>query len=63
MEVHPRVSTFIYQEDMILPYLAIKLALGEISGEDLNKYTSKIQHGRTTLRYYNQMFLNEVSNV
>ena len=31
IEVNPRVSTFVYQEDLNLPYLGLKRALGEIS--------------------------------
>ena len=33
LEVNPRVSTFVYQDDFILPYLGVKYALGELNGE------------------------------
>ena len=35
LEVNPRVSTFVYQEDFILPYLGIKYALGELSAREV----------------------------
>ena len=31
IEVNPRISTVVYQEDLNLPYLGLKHALGEIS--------------------------------
>ena len=31
LEINPRISTIVYQEDLNLPYLAIRHALGEIS--------------------------------
>ena len=30
LEINPRVSTFVYQEDFIIPYLGIKYTLGEL---------------------------------
>ena len=35
IEINPRISTIVYQEDLNLPYLGIKHALGEISEEEL----------------------------
>src|SRR5919201_1326193 len=35
IEVNPRISTIVYQEDLDLPWLAIKRALGEISDDEL----------------------------
>ncbi|MCP4712638.1 MAG: hypothetical protein GY869_28770, partial [Planctomycetes bacterium] len=35
IEINARVSSFIYQDDFIAPYLAIKLALGEIDEDEL----------------------------
>ena len=37
IEVNPRISTFVYQEDLNLPYLGVKRALGEISDEELGR--------------------------
>ena len=35
IEVNPRISTIVYQEDLNIPYLGVKRALGEISDEEL----------------------------
>ena len=35
IEVNPRISTIVYQEDLNLPYLGVKRALGEISADEL----------------------------
>ena len=35
IEINPRISTIVYQEDLNLPYLGVKRALGEISDEEL----------------------------
>ena len=56
IEINPRVSTFIYQNDLIAPYLAVKLALGEITEEDVKAYRSKIDYGRRMIRYMDQIF-------
>ena len=34
IEINPRISTIVYQEDLNLPWLGVKHALGEISAED-----------------------------
>lgn len=56
IEINPRVSTFIYQDDLIEPYLSIKLALQEISYQDVRAYRKRIQYGRRMLRYMDQVF-------
>jgi carbamoyl-phosphate synthase large subunit len=56
IEINPRVSTFIYQSNLIAPYLAIKLALGEMNEEEIRTYTKKIDYGRRMVRYMDQMF-------
>jgi carbamoyl-phosphate synthase large subunit len=56
IEINPRVSTFIFQRDLIAPYLAVKLALGELSEEDVISYRSKIDYGRRMVRYMDQIF-------
>ena len=35
IEVNPRISTVVYQEDLNLPWLGVKRALGEITDEEL----------------------------
>jgi carbamoyl-phosphate synthase large subunit len=56
IEINPRVSTFIYQKNLIAPYLAIKLALNEISEDVVKAYRSKIDYGRRMIIYMDQVF-------
>lgn len=56
IEINTRVSTFIYQDDLIEPYLSIKMALGEYSKDDIRKYQDKVQYGRRMIRYMDQVF-------
>ena len=56
VEINPRTSTYIYQENLIEPYLAIKLLLGEITKEEIKKYQEKIDYGRRMIRYMDQIF-------
>ena len=55
IEVNPRISTVVYQEDLNIPYLGVRRALGEISDEELATYASRIRPGRTALRYFDQL--------
>lgn len=56
IEINPRVSSFIYQKDINAPYLAIKLALGELSEDEVSAYSDKIDYGRRMIRYMDQLF-------
>jgi len=55
IEINPRISTIVYQEDLNLPYLGVKRALGEISDEELRALAARIRPGRTALRYFDQL--------
>jgi carbamoyl-phosphate synthase large subunit len=55
IEINPRISTIVYQEDLKLPYLGVKRALGEISDDELRGLQSRIRPGRTALRYFDQL--------
>jgi carbamoyl-phosphate synthase large subunit len=55
IEINPRISTIVYQEDLNLPYLGVKRALGEISDEELSELTSRVRPGRSALRYFDQL--------
>jgi carbamoyl-phosphate synthase large subunit len=55
IEINPRISTIVYQEDLNLPYLGLKRALGEISDEELAALRSVARPGRTALRYFDQV--------
>jgi carbamoyl-phosphate synthase large subunit len=55
IEINPRISTIVYQEDLNLPYLGVKRALGEISDEELEALRSRVRPGRTALRFFDQV--------
>ncbi|MDQ3992367.1 MAG: ATP-grasp domain-containing protein [Actinomycetota bacterium] len=55
IEINPRISTIVYQEDLNLPYLGIKHALGELSGEQLAAYAPRVRTTRRALRYFDQV--------
>jgi carbamoyl-phosphate synthase large subunit len=55
IEINPRISTIVYQEDLNLPYLGVKRALGEISDDELASLSSRVRPGRTALRYFDQV--------
>ena len=55
IEINPRISTIVYQEDLDLPYLGVKRAIGEISDEELRSLRPRIRPGRTALRFFDQI--------
>ena len=55
IEVNPRISTIVNQEDLNLRYLGVKRALGEISDEELAALQSRVRPGRKALRYFDQV--------
>jgi carbamoyl-phosphate synthase large subunit len=55
IEINPRISTIVYQEDLNLPWLGVKRALGEIGDEELEALQSRVRPGRTALRYFDQV--------
>jgi len=59
IEINPRISTVVYQEDLNLPYLGVKLALGEIGEAELATETAKIRPTRRALRYFDQVEWDE----
>lgn len=59
IEINPRVSTVVYQEDLNLPYLGIKHALGEISDEELGAFASRVRTTRRAMRYFDQVEWDE----
>jgi carbamoyl-phosphate synthase large subunit len=58
IEINPRISTIVYQEDLNLPYLGVKRAIGEISDDELRALAPRIRPGRTALRYFDQLEWN-----
>jgi carbamoyl-phosphate synthase large subunit len=55
IEVNPRISTIVYQDDLNLPYLGVKHALGELSDEDVEEARPRIRPTRRVLRYFDQV--------
>lgn len=52
IEINPRVSSFIYQDEFCAPWLAIQLALGY----DIPDYQDQVAIGRRMVRYMDQVF-------
>jgi carbamoylphosphate synthase large subunit len=61
IEINPRISTIVYQEDLNLPYLGVKSALGEISHEELALLGARVRTSRRALRYFDQVEWDESS--
>ena len=59
IEINPRVSTIVYQEDLNLPYLGVKHALGEISDEELSALADRVRTTRRAMRYFDQVEWDE----
>jgi carbamoyl-phosphate synthase large subunit len=55
IEINPRISTVVYQEDLNLPYLGIKHALGELGGDELAAHAARVRPTRKALRYFDQV--------
>jgi carbamoyl-phosphate synthase large subunit len=55
LEINPRISTVMYQEDLNLPYLALRHALGELSVDELASLAVRVRTSRRVLRYYEQV--------
>jgi hypothetical protein len=59
IEVNPRISTIVYQEDLNLPYLGVRHALGELSAAELAELRRRVRPGRRALRYFDQVEWDE----
>jgi carbamoylphosphate synthase large subunit len=55
LEVNPRISTIVYQPDLNMPWLAVKLALGEIGDDELAAMQERVATGRRATRFYDQV--------
>jgi carbamoyl-phosphate synthase large subunit len=55
IEINPRISTIVYQDDLNLPYLGVKRAVGELSDDDLRPLRPRVRPGHTALRYFDQL--------
>jgi len=55
IEINPRISTIVYQEDLNLPYLGVKHALGEVSADELGELAARVRPSRRALRFFDQV--------
>jgi carbamoyl-phosphate synthase large subunit len=55
IEVNPRISTIVYQEDLNLPWLGVKHALGAITPDELEALAARVRPSRRALRYFDQV--------
>lgn len=55
IEINPRISTIVYQEDLNIPYLGVLRATGDISADELRAYATRIRPTRRTLRFFDQV--------
>ncbi|HET8752585.1 MAG TPA: ATP-grasp domain-containing protein [Gaiellaceae bacterium] len=55
IEINPRISTMMIQEDFNLPWLAVKRALGEASDDELRALQDRVRPGHTVLRFFDQV--------
>jgi carbamoyl-phosphate synthase large subunit len=62
IEINPRISTIVYQEDLNVPYLGVKHALGEISTEELAQLGARVRPSRRALRYFDQVEWDDASS-
>jgi carbamoylphosphate synthase large subunit len=62
VEINPRISTVVYQEDLNLPYLGVKHALGEVSLEELAELRARVRPSRRALRYFDQVEWDDASS-
>jgi carbamoyl-phosphate synthase large subunit len=59
IEINPRISTIVYQDDLNLPYLGVKHALGEITSDELATFAGRVRPTRRALRYFDQVEWDE----
>jgi carbamoyl-phosphate synthase large subunit len=55
IEVNPRISTVVYQEDLNVPWLGVRHALGELSDDELAAHADRVRPTRRALRYFEQL--------
>ena len=56
VEINPRLSTFLYTQDWVEPYFAVKLALGEMNQNDIRSLSKHIPKKLRMIRYFDQHF-------
>lgn len=59
IEINPRTSTFIFQNELNEPWLAIKLGLGLARPNEVRDFRSRVRFGRRMVRFMDQIFFEE----
>ena len=59
IEVNPRISTVVYQEDLNVPALGLGLALGELGEDEVAAQAARVRTTRRALRYFDQVEWDE----
>ena len=54
LEMNPRISTIVYQDDFNLAWLGIRRALGDLTAEQAANAQARVRPGRVALRYFDQ---------
>ncbi len=54
LEINPRISTIVYQEDFNLAWLGVRHAVGDLPPGEAAQAQARIRPGRFALRYYDQ---------
>jgi len=55
LELNPRISTIVYQDDLDLPWLGVRRALGELTDAEAAAAQARVRPGRVALRYFDQL--------
>jgi len=55
LEMNPRISTIVYQDDLNLPWLGVRRALGELTDAEAAAAQARVQPGRVAVRYFEQL--------
>jgi carbamoylphosphate synthase large subunit len=55
IEINPRISTIVYQEDLNIPWLGVKHALGQVTEEELRELAGRVRPTRRALRFFDQL--------
>lgn len=61
IEINPRTSTYIFQNNLNEPYISIKLCLNELSNNDVKNLQNNVEYGRRMIRYMDQIFWSKNS--
>ena len=55
LELNPRISTIVYQEDLDLAWLGVQAALGRLDAADAAAAMARLRPGRIAIRYFDQV--------